>query len=222
MAPVIGLTPFVNTYELPSAFIRQPYLLARDCKILLCVPLSPIDRSDDRQVHQRHTKQLEQIERKRRRLRTRLMIEAQSRSEAHNQNRICDILQRQCVAKREQGIAAIFRRPAVAPVGFHLFACFGNDQLRKSAEVVSADAALVSTQRSNRSRARQWRQKFSHRADCLAHFRAVPACLTAGAQEKTQLPARSCFRQLSGQAQTQSRISQSLVLPNPSLHRSSA
>src|SRR5438128_5540306 len=75
MPPMVRLAPFIDADELSATFIRQPHLFAGDCKILVCDPLPAIDRSNDWKINQRYAKQFQQIERERRRLRTRLMIE---------------------------------------------------------------------------------------------------------------------------------------------------
>src|SRR5437588_13093078 len=99
MPPIITLSALANADQFLSPVIRQPDLLTCNVKIILNVPLLSIDRRNDWKVNQRHPKQFHQVQRERRRLRTRPMKKAKRWIEPYDHDRVHYVFQQKCIAK---------------------------------------------------------------------------------------------------------------------------
>ena len=115
MFPLVLETPFIKIDGLFPAGIVEQNMIPEFLKILIHIPLLSIQRSEQGHIPEGNPKNLHQIQGQRVRLGTGLMKEAKGRIQPHDQNGIDDGAMEEAIAKGEQGVETIFRRPAVSP-----------------------------------------------------------------------------------------------------------
>src|SRR5690606_36614768 len=104
------LAALVHGYQAFSAFIGEPYLLARDGEVGIGLERTAIDGAEHSHVHDGNAEALHEVEGQRIRSAAGLVENAKAGLEANSKERADDISIEQAIPEREQGVESVARR----------------------------------------------------------------------------------------------------------------